>query len=260
MNLYLHGIDSASSAVSIGDSLLKRPKPVDVVLTNPPFGKKSSFTIVAADGKKQPETISYQRNDFWATTSNKQLNFLQHVASMLKPAGRAAVVVPDNVLFEAGAGERIRRALLEECDVHTLLRLPTGIWYSAGVKANVLFFDKRRAAGKPNTKELWVYDLRTNRHFTLRHNPIIRETLGDFVRCYQPENRTKRVESACFRRFTYAELLTRDRLNLDISWIKDQSFEDRESQRSPDELTGEIIGNLESALKQFRKVEAEIKK
>ena len=103
--------------------------------------------------------------DFWATTSNKQLNFVQHVYSMLKENGRAAVVVPDNVLFEGGAGEKIRRTLLQQCDVHTLLRLPTGIWYSPGVKANVLFFDKKPLATTPATKDLWVYDLRSERSF-----------------------------------------------------------------------------------------------
>jgi len=143
MNLFLHGIGTNPTypAISIGDSLEVRPDPVDMVLTNPPFGKKSSFTIVGADGKNQTDKISYVRQDFWATTSNKQLNFLQHVHSMLNENGRAAVVVPDNVLFEGGAGEIIRRELLKRCDVHTLLRLPTGIWYSPGVKANVLFFD-----------------------------------------------------------------------------------------------------------------------
>src|SRR4029077_16241602 len=135
--------------------------------------------------------ISYERSDFWATTSNKQLNFVQHVFSMLKETGRAAIVVPDNVLFEGGAGERIRRNLLERCNVHTLLRLPTGIWYSAGVKANVLFFDKK-AAGKSATKELWVYDLRTNKNFTLRHNPITDEDLREFVDVYQPEYRKRK--------------------------------------------------------------------
>jgi type I restriction enzyme M protein len=159
MNLFLHGIgtDPKYPAISIGDSLEKRAEPVDMVLTNPPFGKKSSFTIVGADGRTQTDKISYERSDFWATTSNKQLNFVQHVHSMLKDNGRAAVVVPDNVLFEGGAGETIRRELLSRCDVHTLLRLPTGIWYSAGVKANVLFFDKKLVTKRPATKEIWVY-------------------------------------------------------------------------------------------------------
>src|ERR1700688_3596424 len=166
MNLFLHGIgtDRKHQVVSISDSLKSKADPVDMVLTNPPFGKKSSFTIVGADGKGQTEKFAYERPDFWATTRNKQLNFVQHVYSMLKKNGRAAMVVPDNVLFEGGAGERIRRTLLQRCDVHTLLRLPTGIWYSPGVKANVLFFDKTKGIGDPATEAVWVYDLRSNQN------------------------------------------------------------------------------------------------
>src|SRR5207253_7458196 len=134
----------------------------------------------------------YERADFWTTTTNKQLNFLQHVKTLLKINGRCAIVVPDNVLFEGGAGETVRRKLLEQCDVHTLLRLPTGLFYAQGVKANVLFFDRKKAAETPWTKELWVYDLRTNKHFTLKQNPLRREDLDDFVACYKPEAREKR--------------------------------------------------------------------
>ena len=186
MNLFLHGVggDHAHAVVSIADSLASSVEPVDMVLTNPPFGKRSSFTVVGRDGKNQPDRIVYRRREFWATTSNKQLNFLQHVYSMLKMGGRAAIVVPDNVLFEGGAGEEIRRALLESCNVHTLLRLPTGIWYSAGVKANVLFFDKKGSAGALATREMWVYDLRGSRKYSVRRSPIGREDLVDFVRCY----------------------------------------------------------------------------
>ncbi|MGC2745296.1 MAG: class I SAM-dependent DNA methyltransferase, partial [Candidatus Angelobacter sp.] len=218
MNLFLHGIgtDSQNPVVSICDSLESTTDPVDMVLTNPPFGKKSSFTIIGADGRSQTDKISYERPDFWATTSNKQLNFVQHVYSMLKENGRAAVVVPDNVLFEGGAGERIRRALLERCDIHTLLRLPTGIWYSSGVKANVLFFDKKPATKIPATKEVWVYDLRSNRNFSLRQNPIGPEHLTDFVRCYRANDPTRRMETTHFRRFTYSEIMTRDKASLDI--------------------------------------------
>ena len=132
------------------------------------------------------------REDFWTTTSNKQLNFLQHVKTLLKINGRAAVVVPDNVLFEGGAGETVRRKLLHECDVHTLLRLPTGIFYAQGVKANVLFFDRKPASEKPWTEKLWIYDLRTNMHFTLKQNPLTRADLDEFVACYNPENRHER--------------------------------------------------------------------
>ncbi len=220
MNLFLHGIgtDHRHPVISISDSLEAKADPVDMVLTNPPFGKKSSFTIVGADGKSQTDKISYERPDFWATTSNKQLNFLQHVQSMLKETGRAAMVVPDNVLFEGGAGEKIRRALLQRCEVHTLLRLPTGIWYSPGVKANVLFFDKNPIAKTPATKEVWVYDLRSNRKFSLRQNSIQPEDLTDFIDCYRADDRTRRKETVHFRRFRYSEITARDKANLDIQW------------------------------------------
>ncbi len=145
MNLLLHGIGSQESEpVLVQDSLAADPGDrFDIVLANPPFGKKGSFTIMGEDGKVSKDKDSYERDDFWATTSNKQLNFVQHIKTLLKINGRAAVVVPDNVLFEGGAGEAIRRKLLHECDVHTLLRLPTGLFYAQGVKANVVFFEKK---------------------------------------------------------------------------------------------------------------------
>ena len=262
MNLYLHGMGGTDKTiVQTADSLAKRPAPVDMVLTNPPFGKKSSITVINDEGKRETEKIYYERQDFWATTSNKQLNFVQNVYSMLKDTGTAAVVVPDNVLFEAGAGEKIRRALLERCDVHTLLRLPTGIWYSPGVKANVLFFDKKPAAKTPQTKELWVYDLRTNRNFTLRQNPIADEDLKEFVQFYQAANRIKkRVESDRFKRFTYADLMARDKANLDIFWLKDDSLEDSANLPNPDVIALQIVDDLEEALGQFAEVVADLKR
>ena len=175
MNLLLHGIESpeSDSPVHVDDALRADPgERFDMILTNPPFGRSSSD--------------SYEREDFWATTRNKQLNFVQHVVSLLKVGGSAAVVVPDNVLFEAGAGETIRRRLLHDCEVHTLLRLPTGIFYAQGVKANVLFFRRREGAEQAWTRELWVYDLRTNKHFTLKQNPLTRADLDDFVASYNP--------------------------------------------------------------------------
>lgn len=260
MNLYLHGMGGDQPLVTTGDSLAKKPSPVDMVLTNPPFGKKSSVTIINDEGKAEKEKIYVERDDFWATTSNKQLNFVQHVHSMLKDTGRAAVVVPDNVLFEAGAGEKIRRALLERCDVHTLLRLPTGIWYSPGVKANVLFFDKKPAAKTPWTKELWVYDLRTNKNFTLRNNPVTDEDVKEFIEVYQAANRTKkRVESERFKRFTYTDLMARDKANLDIFWLKDDSLADTENLPKPAILAAEIVEDLEECLEEFRAVEEELK-
>ena len=173
MNLYLHGIDADPCPIQSGvDSLASDPGDrFSLVLTNPPFGKKSSIAIVNEEGDLEKEDTAYERQDFWTTTKNKQLNFLQHVKTLLKINGRCAIVVPDNVLFEGGAGETVRRNLLKQCDVHTLLRLPTGIFYAQGVKANVLFFDAKPAQEKPWTKTLWVYDLRTNMHFTLEDEP-----------------------------------------------------------------------------------------
>lgn len=165
MNLYLHGIGAEESPIIVADALASDPgMRFDVVLTNPPFGKKSSYTIVNGEGKADKDSQTYERQDFWATTSNKQLNFLQHVKTLLKINGKAAIVVPDNVLFEGGSGETVRRKLLQECDVHTLLRLPTGVFYAQGVKANVLFFDRKPASEKQWTKKPWIYDLRTNQH------------------------------------------------------------------------------------------------
>src|SRR6478752_2024924 len=144
-----------------------------MVLTNQPFGKKSSMTVVNAEGESEREDLVILRDDFWASTSNKQLNFVQHVKTLLAINGRAAVVVPDNVLFEGGAGETVRRRLLEQCDVHTLLRLPSGIFYAGGVKANVLFFDRKPPSERPWTQELWIYDFRTNQNFTLKTRALV---------------------------------------------------------------------------------------
>jgi len=252
MNLFLHGIGGEESPIEVGDSLISDPgERFDVVLTNPPFGKKSSITIVNGEGKSDRETLVYERQDFWATTSNKQLNFLQHVKTITKMNGKVGIVVPDNVLFEGGAGETIRRKLLAECDVHTLLRLPTGVFYAQGVKANVLFFDRRPASEKPWTTKLWIYDLRTNMHFTLKTNPLKYEDLKDFIKCFNPENRMERKETERFKAFTYDELMQRDKVSLDIFWLKDESLEDSENLPSPDIIASEIIENLESALEQF---------
>ena len=252
MNLFLHGIGGEESPIEVGDSLISDPgERFDVVLTNPPFGKKSSITIVNGEGKSDRETLVYERQDFWATSSNKQLNFLQHVKTIAKMNGKVGIVVPDNVLFEGGAGETFRRKLLAECDVHTLLRLPTGVFYAQGVKANVLFFDRRPASEKPWTTKLWIYDLRTNMHFTLKTNPLGYEDLKDFIKYYNPENRMERKETERFKAFTYDELMQRDKVSLDIFWLKDESLEDSENLPSPDILASEIIENLESALEQF---------
>lgn len=259
MNLYLHGIGGDESPIIPGDALASDPGDrFDMVLTNPPFGKKSSITIVNGEGKADKESLIYERPDFWATTSNKQLNFVQHVKTLLKMNGKAAVVVPDNVLFEGGAGETVRKKLLHECDVHTLLRLPTGIFYAQGVKANVLFFDRKPASERPWTEAVWIYDLRTNMHFTLKTNPLKYEDLRDFITCYNPDNRHERKESERFRRFSYDELMQRDKVSLDIFWLKDESLEDSENLPAPEIIGRDIVENLEVALEQFTSITEEL--
>jgi type I restriction enzyme M protein len=258
MNLYLRGIgtDPDNPPIKIQDSLAHQPKErVDMVVTNPPFGKKSSITVVSDGRKLDQDEIAYARSDFWATTRNKQLNFVQHVYSMLKNGGRAAMVVPDNVLFEGGAGEKIRRELLRLGDVHTLLRLPTGIWYSPGVKANVMFFDK-----KPSTKkELWVYDLRTNKNFTLRQNPITSEDLKDFVECCNPDHREQRKESERFKRYSHADILARDKVGLDLVWLSDDFYSDPNKLPPHDVLAAEVIALLKEAVSEFEAAVAVVK-
>jgi len=259
MNLYLHGIGGDESPVKVTDALASPPSDsYDIVMTNPPFGKKSSITIVNEEGEQTKEAALYYRDDFWATTSNKQLNFLQHVKSLLKIQGRAAIVVPDNVLFEGGAGEIVRRKLLHECDVHTLLRLPTGVFYAQGVKANVLFFDRKPASETPWTKTLWIYDFRTNEHFTLKTNPLKRSDLDDFVACFNPANRHDRKPTEHFHSFAYEELTKRDKANLDIFWLKDDSLEDSANLPDPDVIAAEIAEDLQAALDQFAQIVSDL--
>jgi type I restriction enzyme M protein len=262
MNLVLHGIgsDATHVPVMVKDALAGKHGEYEMVLTNPPFGKKSSVTIVNEAGDEEKQSLIVHRDDFWASTSNKQLNFLQHVFTILKQHGRAAIVVPDNVLFEGGAGETVRRELLKQADVHTLLRLPTGIFYAQGVKANVLFFDRKPAAEKPWTEKLWIYDLRTNKHFTLKENPLKRSDLDDFVACYDPKNRHERKESERFKSFDYETLTKRDKLNLDIFWLKDDSLEDSANLPAPDIIAAEIVEDLEAALQQFAAIAQDLKK
>ena len=260
MNLLLHGIGGDDCPVKVGDSLNAKPSETyDIVMTNPPFGKKSSVTVINEEGEQSKQSLVVVRDDFWASTSNKQLNFLQHVKSLLNIHGRAAIVVPDNVLFEGGAGETVRRKLLHECDVHTLLRLPTGIFYAQGVKANVLFFDRKPASETPWTKTLWIYDFRTNEHFTLKTNPLKRSDLDDFVACYNPENRHDRKPTERFRPFEYGELLKRDKVSLDIFWLKDESLEDSANLPDPDVIAAEIAEDLEAALDQFSQIASDLK-
>lgn len=259
MNLMLHGVGDLVGEPSVerADALIAEPRlPVDLVLANPPFGKKSSMTITNEEGEEDRDALLYERQDFWETTSNKQLNFLQHIVSMLKVNGRAAVVLPDNVLFEGGAGEKIRRKLLETCDVHTVLRLPTGIFYAQGVKANVVFFDNAPKDGRVHTKGVWFYDLRTNQHFTLKTRPLKLVDLQDFIRCYNPANRHERVATERFKFYAYDELVARDKASLDVFWLKDQSLDNLDDLPPPEVLQQEIIEHLEAALSAFRDVAA----
>lgn len=258
MNLLLHGIGSETDTnlpIQTRDALADKHGEYDVILTNPPFGRKSSVTVVAEDGGTSKESLTLSRQEFWATTSNKQLNFVQHVISILKMHGRAAVVVPDNVLFEGGAGETIRKKLLQLADVHTLLRLPTGLFYAQGVKANVLFFDRKPAGEKPWTKSLWIYDLRTNKEFTLKTRQLKRDDLDEFVKCYNQQNRMDRTSlwseenpEGRWREFKYEELISRDKSNLDITWLKDSSLQDSDNLPDPEELTNQISADLKEAL------------
>jgi len=259
MNLYLHGIDGEETPIARDDSLKRNPGAIyDMVLTNPPFGKKSSETFVTEEGKLGTQSLTVVRDDFWTETSNKQLNFLQHVKSIIKVNGRVAIVLPDNVLFEGGAGETVRKKLMETCDLHTILRLPTGIFYAQGVKANVLFFDKKAASSDISTKDIWIYDLRTNNHFTLKENPLKFEDLKDFISCYNPENRHQRKETERFKKFTYDEILKRDKTNLDIFWLKDESLEDLDNLPDPDIIANELVEDLESAVEQLREISIDL--
>ncbi len=256
MNMYLHGIGDTESQVKEADSLISDDgERFDIVMTNPPFGKKSKEKAWSQSGKVESNSMDYERGDFWTTTANKQLNFIQHIKTILKPNGKCAVVVPDNVLFEGGSGETIRKKLLEQFDLHTMLRLPTGIFYAGGVKANVLFFDKKlpREDGKAWTKTLWIYDFRTNMHFTQKEKKLTRADLDDFVECYNAKDMTKRKEDIKdeqrrWRSYSYDELIIRDKTSLDISWLKDDSLEDIENLPAPEVIADEIKENLESAL------------
>lgn len=268
MNMFLHNIGEmvGDSPISPADALVAPSADTyDYVLANPPFGKKSSMTFTNDEGEAEGE-LTYNRQDFWATTSNKQLNFVQHIRAMLKTTGRAAVVVPDNVLFEGGAGETIRRKLLQMTDLHTILRLPTGIFYAQGVKANVIFFDNRPASKEPQTREVWYYDYRTNVHHTLKKKPLAYADLADFVRLYNPANRHDRTPTwsdatpeGRWRAYSREELLARDKASLDLFWLKDKSLTDLDNLPEPDDLAEEIIENLEAGLESLRSVLASLR-
>jgi type I restriction enzyme M protein len=265
MNLFLHNISDfeGTPPITRADSLIADPgERFDYILTNPPFGKKSSMTFTNEQGEQEQEDLVYNRQDFWATSTNKQLNFVQHIHTLLKTSGTAAVVVPDNVLFEGGAGETVRRKLLETTDLHTILRLPTGIFYAQGVKANVIFFDNRVAAPTHQTKEVWIYDYRTNIKHTLKKSPLRENDLDDFVKCYNPDNRHNRTETYSadnpegrWRRFTYDEIIARDKTSLDITWLKSGDGDDNSTLAELLELIKEksaaivaAVGKLEALI------------
>jgi len=263
MNVYLHGIGGDKVVVHTGHDSLAASwgHEYSMVLANPPFGKKQSLLFVNEEGDTDRDDQVIVREDFWTSTSNKQLNFVQHIYTLLKIDGRAAMVVPDNVLFEGGAGEKVRRNLLQKCRVHTLLRLPTGIWYSPGVKANVIFFDKKEGRAEAWTDKLWVYDLRTNRHFTLKQKPIQRSDFTEFEVCCKPGRIHERQPTwsdnnpeGRWRCYDYEDLLQRDKLSLDLFWIKDKSLTDTDTLPPPDIIAAEIADDLEAALAQFTKI------
>lgn len=266
MNMFLHNIGEidGETFISSTDALVAdEGKRFDYVLANPPFGKKSSLTITNEEGEQEKEDLVYNRQDFWVTTSNKQLNFLQHIRTLLKETGEAAVVLPDNVLFEGGAGETVRKELMKSTELHTILRLPTGIFYKPGVKANVLFFDNKPGARDAWTKEIWFYDYRTNVHYTLKKKPMVLEDLEDFIKCYNPTNRHDRIETwseenpeGRWRKFTYEEIIERDKTSLDILWLKDKSLADLDNLPEPDILANEIIENIEAGLESFKEIMA----
>ncbi len=265
MNLFLHGIGDLVGdkpiTITCNDSLLNRPSQLyDYVLANPPFGRKSSYSITNDEGEEEKEEQAYSRQDFWTITSNKQLNFLQHIFSILKQDGHAAVVLPDNVLFEMnGGGDTVRKKLLGLANVHTILRLPTGIFYKQGVKANVVFFDNKPASAEFKTKEIWIYDYRTSIHHTLKKNPLKESDLDDFVKCYNPLDITARIETFSennpqgrWKRFSIDYIRQND-FRLDIKWLNSDEDDD---ERTLSELLEELIEKSENISKAVKELEA----
>lgn len=267
MNLYLHGIGGSHSSshppISVRDSLLAPFQDTyDIVITNPPFGRKSSMPSKSARAEGKPENTA-SRSDLWVTTGNKQLNFLQHIPKMLSPGGRAAVVVPDNVLFERGVGEVIRRRLIDEYDLHTLLRLPPGLFYAQGVKANVIFFDRPLRARSNAKKRLWVYDLRTDMHFTLKNKPLRSADLKDFVECFaggpdsdRTETWTNRRNDGRWRSYSFAEMNRRPECNLDFIWLNSSNSLQAQPVPKPEIIAQSIAADLRTALNEIEELAA----
>lgn len=268
MNMYLHGIGSKESPIAVGDSLAKDPgQRYDIILTNPPFGKTSSHTFTTTTGEEETEDFQINRDDFWTTTPNKQLNFIQHIHTILSTRGRAAVVLPDNVLFEWWKGEIVRKKLLDQTNLHTILRLPTWIFYAKGVKANVLFFDKKPASEQIQTKKVWIYDMRTNKKFSLKQSPLRVSDLEEFIACFNSDNINQRTETRSeqnpeWRRrvFDYEDIIKRDKTNLDIFWLKDNSLIESENLPEPWIIASQIMEELENALEQFSLIEKDLNK
>jgi type I restriction enzyme M protein len=253
MNLFLHGVSGDNDAelpIACADSLAVPPaETVDLVLTNPPFGIKGSVKYATTNGSGTVDELTVVRPDFWVETANKQLNFLQHIVACLKERGRAAVVLPDNVLYESGAAAAIRQRLLERCDVHTLLRLPAGLFYATGVSANVLFFNR-----SPVSKgSLWVYDLRSGSRFSLKKRPLGRDDLLDFVERYGEADRTDTAETLRWRRFSHADLLASDDVRLDLSWEADAGESTPPGLARIDELTSQVAEDLQRALEHLNR-------
>lgn len=260
MNLMLHGIDSDAdnehAGIRYGDTLSPLGKGLPkatLILTNPPFGTRK--------GGGLPD-----RDDFTFATSNKQFAFLQHIYRGLAPGGRAAVLLPDNVLFEGNVGKQIRTDLMDKCNLHTILRLPTGIFYAPGVKTNVLFFTKGTTE-KGNTKEVWVYDLRANMPqfgkrtvLTKDHFGAFRTAFGD-DRLGETKNLANRIdtgEAGRFRRFSRAWIAEERKDSLDISWLKDDSVQDAADMPEPAELAQLALGDLDAAMSDLRAILAEL--
>jgi type I restriction enzyme M protein len=264
MNMYLHNIGEidGNTPIKSSDALISDDGiRVDYVLANPPFGNKSSISITNEKGEIQKQDMSYNRQDFWESTANKQLNFVQHIKTILKITGEAAVVLPDNVLFEGGDSESIRKQLLKTTELHTILRLPTGIFYAPGVKANVLFFNNKPASKEPWTKEVWFYDYRTNVHHTPKKKVMTMQHLDEFIKLYNSENLNKRKETwseenddGRWRKYSYNDIVKRDKTSLDIFWIRDKSLTDLDNLPDPNVLANEIIENIESGLSSFREI------
>ena len=253
MNLIMHGITEEEKIIESADSLTKEnPDKFRFVLVDPPFGKK------ATTGTQEKET--YERQDFWVTTSDKHLNFLQHAKSLLKINGQAAVLVPDNILF-ASNGETVRKNLMKYCDLHTILRLPTGILHKPNSKTNILFFDRKpaRTDEKPWTSKIWFYDLRTDNHFTPKKNPIQDSDFDDFIKCFKSDNILNRRKSKRFRAFSYNKIKKSENTSLDVQpWIEDEEIEKLRNLPPPKEIANKIIVDLQSATTSMKKLVSEL--